>query len=236
MTDSTDGKTVAAPGVTTGVEDKAVLTQETIEAIQKSLLDDGYVYMGGKVSAEGDVRGTFVRNDGSGEKIFVNIDRTPTELEIGQGTFAAIEYGLIHCFSRVAPVKYSQIDAEDMSPANKEFLKAHSGLYQLCFWGPRVLIIGGYLIWSGNLGTLFSMVGTMFGIPLPAPVVIPTVVPTTIATTIATTVPTTIATSIPTTVLTTVPTTVATVVPTTELTTVVTTAIANVTANVTPVI
>lgn len=49
--------------------------------------------------------------------------------------------GIIHTFTRIRPLQYSEIDGHNTSPALKEDLKNEYHYYKAFFWSPRILII-----------------------------------------------------------------------------------------------
>lgn len=53
----------------------------------------------------------------------------------------ALGIGIIHTFTRIQPLKYSEIPGHDISPELKADLLQEYHYYKGAFWSPRILIV-----------------------------------------------------------------------------------------------
>jgi len=133
----------------------------TATAIWVALEGQGYVYLDGQIARDtGEVRMNFVRPGG---QLWVNLrDKPPSVLEEFCNVYEevhALGIGLIHSCTRLRPMKYSEIDQEDLSPELKEDLRAEHHYYLAAFWGLRAAVALVYLVVSGSLAGFLHLFG-----------------------------------------------------------------------------
>lgn len=131
-------------------------------AVRAALKSQGYVYLDGQIARDtGEVRMNFVR-PGTGT-LWVNLrDKPPSLLEEFCNVYEevhAVGIGLIHSGTRLRPMKYSEIEAEDLSPELKADLRAEHHYYLAAFWGLRAAVALVYLAISGNLAGFLHILG-----------------------------------------------------------------------------
>lgn len=140
------------------IEERRRLAEEIIAYLRGK----GYIKTRAEVdSRTGECRISMIHIDGG--SLWINLrDQPPSVLAEFCNVYEeihALGFGLIHSVTRLKPLKYSEIEVEDLSPELQEDLRAEFHYYVGAFWALRIAIVLGLLLLTGSLETAAHLLG-----------------------------------------------------------------------------
>ena len=136
--------------------------RRTAEEIIAYLRGKGYIKTRAEIdSRTGECRISMIHIDG--DTLWIDLrDQPPSVLAEFCNVYEeihALGFGLIHSVTRLKPLKYSEIEVEDLSPELQEDLRAEFHYYVGAFWALRIAIVLALLLLTGSLETAAHLLG-----------------------------------------------------------------------------
>ena len=136
--------------------------RRTAEEIIAYLRGKGYIKTRAEIdSRTGECRIFMIHIDG--DTLWIDLrDQPPSVLAEFCNVYEeihALGFGLIHSVTRLKPLKYSEIEVEDLSPELQEDLRAEFHYYVGAFWALRIAIVLALLLLTGSLETAAHLLG-----------------------------------------------------------------------------
>lgn len=136
--------------------------RRTAEEIIAYLRGRGYIKTRAEIdSRTGECRISMIHVDG--DPLWINLrDLPPSVLAEFCNVYEeihALGFGLIHSVTRLKPLKYSEIEVEDLSPELQEDLRAEFHYYVGAFWALRIAIVLLILLFSGSFEAAAHLMG-----------------------------------------------------------------------------